>query len=110
MGPALVPTFQRRAVPGSQQHVLDIGSGSGLLAMMAVRAGAARVSSLEMVPAMAAVARHCIAANGFGAAIKVHELKSTDVEAESLTWHQPLQSGPVMVRRHKMRLMPVRLQ
>ena len=35
--------------------MLDIGSGSGLLAMMAVRAGAKRVSSLEMVPAMAAV-------------------------------------------------------
>jgi len=30
-------------------HVLDIGSGSGLLAMMAARAGATRVTALEMV-------------------------------------------------------------
>ena len=31
-------------------RVLDIGSGSGLLAMMAARAGALEVHSLEMVP------------------------------------------------------------
>ena len=38
--------------------MLDIGSGTGLLAMMAARSGATRVTSLEMVPALAAVARH----------------------------------------------------
>ena len=65
-------------------HVLDIGSGSGLLAMMAVRAGAERVSSLEMVPAMAAVARHCVRANCMSDRITVHEMKSTDIEAEAL--------------------------
>ena len=70
--------------PGATRHVLDIGSGSGLLAMMSVRAGATRVSSLEMVPAMAAVARHVVAANGMASQISVHEVKSTDVEAEAL--------------------------
>ena len=44
----------------AELHVLDVGSGSGLLAMMSVRAGADRVSSLEMVPAMAAVARYIV--------------------------------------------------
>ena len=66
------------------EHVLDIGSGSGLLAMMAVRAGAKRVSSLEMVPAMAAVARHVIDANGMSGAIRVHQIKSTDAQPEEL--------------------------
>ena len=79
---AIVRALQQR--PDACYHVLDIGSGSGLLAMMAMRAGARRVSSLEMVPAMAAVARHCVSANGYAESIRVHEIKSTDVEAAAL--------------------------
>ena len=41
-----------RERPRARAHVLDIGAGSGLLAMLAVRHGAERVSSLEMVSAM----------------------------------------------------------
>lgn len=60
----------RRAVrPGSR--VLDIGSGTGLLAMMAVRAGASEVITCEMNPLVAQAARKVIAANGYADTIRV---------------------------------------
>src|SRR5262249_40856432 len=59
----------RRAIrPGSR--VLDIGTGTGLLAMMAARAGAAEVVTCERNSAVAAVASEIITRNGF--ADKVH--------------------------------------
>lgn len=64
----------RKAVKG--RHVLDIGSGSGLLAMMAARAGAATVTTCEAVPAVAATARAIIEANGFASAISSHAKRS----------------------------------
>lgn len=60
----------RRAIkPG--MRVLDIGSGTGLLAMMAARAGAAQVYSCEMNPAVADAARDVVAANGLSDRIQV---------------------------------------
>lgn len=61
-------SFARQQGHGSSQEhggvsVIDIGTGSGLLAMMAARAGADRVVGLEMVAAMAAAAREIVAAN-----------------------------------------------
>lgn len=54
----------RRVVrPGSR--VLDIGAGSGLLAMMAARAGATEVVSCEMSAAMAGVAAEIVRLNGY---------------------------------------------
>ena len=82
---------------GRAPRVLDIGSGSGLLALMAARAGATVVHSLEMVPALAHVARHIVSANGYGGGgggggggeeeegvIRITTAKSTDVQAASL--------------------------
>ena len=59
----------RRAVPG--KHVLDIGSGAGLLSMMAARAGAAHVTSCEAVGVIAERARDIMARNGLAARITV---------------------------------------
>ena len=72
----------RRAVtPGT--HVLDIGAGSGLLSLMAARAGAGRVVACEENPAIADVATRIIAANGYGERIRVVTGNSTDLEMEA---------------------------
>lgn len=67
-----------RAAPG--RRVLDIGSGSGLLAMMAARAGAASVTTCEMQPVIAAIARTIVAANGFADRIGACAMKSDQLE------------------------------
>lgn len=69
---------------GARPRVLDIGSGSGLLAMMAARAGAAPVTSLEMVPQLAAVARHIVNVNGYGDVISIVGQMSTSVTADEV--------------------------
>ncbi len=69
----------RRAVkPGD--HVLDIGAGSGLLAMMAARAGAAQVTAAERIPELAHVAQRIADANGYGDRLKVVAKLSSDME------------------------------
>lgn len=73
----------RRAVtPGSR--VLEIGTGTGLLAMMAARAGAAHVFTCEMEPAVALAARDVIARNGLADRITVLSKCSTDVDPAEL--------------------------
>jgi type II protein arginine methyltransferase len=62
--------------------VLDIGSGSGLLAMMAARAGARHVYTCELNPAVAETAREIVAANGFADRITVLAGHSTGLDAE----------------------------
>jgi hypothetical protein len=60
----------RRAVqPGSL--VLDIGTGSGLLAMMAARAGAGSVVACERDPVLAEAAAEIVAQNGLSERIRV---------------------------------------
>jgi tetratricopeptide (TPR) repeat protein len=69
----------RRAVrPGDL--VLEIGTGSGLVAMMAARAGAAKVVSCEVLPLMADIAREVVAKNGLGERITILTRKSTQVQ------------------------------
>jgi type II protein arginine methyltransferase len=60
-------------------HVLDIGTGAGLLAMMAARAGAGHVTTCEMVGIVAEKAREIIALNGLAHRITVIGRKSTDL-------------------------------
>ncbi len=67
----------RRAAPG--KRLLDIGTGSGLLALMAARAGAAKVTTCETVGLMAARAREIIAQNGLSDRITVIPKSSTDM-------------------------------
>ena len=63
-----------RFAPG--RRVLDIGTGSGLLAMMAARAGAERVYACEENAMLAAAARAVIAANGLADRITVFDRHS----------------------------------
>jgi protein arginine N-methyltransferase 7 len=68
----------RRVAPG--RSVLDIGTGAGLLAMMAARAGAKWVASCEQTPWIAAKAREVVAANGLADQIKLIAKHSTDLQ------------------------------
>jgi tetratricopeptide (TPR) repeat protein len=65
----------RRVAAG--KRVLDIGTGAGLLAMMAARAGAADVVTCEMVDLVADHAREIIALNDLADKIKVIGKSST---------------------------------
>ncbi|MEE8333645.1 MAG: 50S ribosomal protein L11 methyltransferase [Alphaproteobacteria bacterium] len=68
----------RRAVrPG--MRVLDIGTGTGLLAMMAARAGAGHVTACESVGPLAEAAREIIALNGLTDRITVIHAASADL-------------------------------
>jgi tetratricopeptide (TPR) repeat protein len=69
-----------RKVIQSDSIVLDIGAGSGLLAMMAARAGAKHVTSCEKVKPIADMASKIVKLNGFSQQIKVVNKISTDLE------------------------------
>lgn len=66
------------------QRVVDIGGGSGLLAMMAARAGADQVVTVERVGDMAACATRVLESNGYGDKIKVVHGSSLDIKPEAL--------------------------
>ena len=69
----------RRAVkPGCQ--VLEVGTGSGLFAMMAARAGAAQVVTCERQPAVAAAALDSFVRNGYSDQIQVLSRDFADLE------------------------------
>jgi predicted RNA methylase len=59
--------------------VLDIGTGAGLLSLLAARYGAERVVSCEGVDRVADVAERVAARNGFGDRISIVRKWSTDV-------------------------------
>jgi type II protein arginine methyltransferase len=64
------------------KRVLDIGAGSGLLAMIAARAGAASVVACERDPMLAATARAIVAANGLADRITVLAAHSSQLDRE----------------------------
>ena len=59
--------------------VLDVGSGAGLLAMMAARAGAKKVYTCEMNETIATLADKIVVANGYSDTIKVIAKKSDEL-------------------------------
>ena len=52
-------------------RVLDLGTGTGILAIVALRCGAASVLALDLDPEAAHVASEVVAANGAGGAIEI---------------------------------------
>jgi protein arginine N-methyltransferase 7 len=72
----------KRAVT-AQTKVLEIGAGSGILAMMAARAGAQAVVTCEMAPAIAHAAQDIVALNGFAECVRVVAKKSYDLDPET---------------------------
>lgn len=77
---AFANAIARVVKPGAT--VLDIGTGAGLLAMMAARAGATCVVACETHPALAETAREIIARNGLQDTIRVIGASSTSIERE----------------------------
>ncbi|CAD5124274.1 DgyrCDS12566 [Dimorphilus gyrociliatus] len=64
---------------GVKANVLDIGTGTGLLSMLAARHGADKVTACEAFEPMAACALRIIAKNGFSDRIKLVSKRSTDL-------------------------------
>lgn len=58
--------------------VVDVGTGTGYLAMLAVRAGARRVYAVDAGSTMASLARQLIEANHMAAAVTLVQARSTD--------------------------------
>jgi len=61
----------------SESIVFDIGSGSGLLALIAARAGARQVFSCEINPTVAELAQDTVRLNGYDDRVKIINERST---------------------------------
>lgn len=72
--------IERAVRPGDR--VLDIGTGSGLLAMMAARAGAGEVVACEKDPLLADVADQVAASNGLSDRIRVIATSSQELDPD----------------------------
>jgi type III protein arginine methyltransferase len=70
--------MHRAIRPGCR--VLEIGTGTGLLAMMAARAGAAEVVTCESNPTIAATASEIVERNGLASRVRVIMKSSADLE------------------------------
>jgi len=65
---------------GKQARVLDIGTGTGLLSMMAVRCGADKVTACEAFEPMANCAAQIITRNGMADKIEIVRKRSTSIQ------------------------------
>ncbi len=68
-----------RQVASRDKLVLDVGTGSGLLALMAARAGAGQVVACEAQPSVAGVAATIIGRAGYGDRVTVVPKMSTEM-------------------------------
>lgn len=74
---AFAAALDRLVTPGA--HVLDIGAGTGLLAMLAVQAGAGRVTACEANPLLAEIARQVVAAHGLSDVVTIIPRHSSEL-------------------------------
>lgn len=65
---------------GANARILDIGTGSGLLSMMAARGGARQIVTCEAVPVIAETAKRIVARNGYETQIRVVDKTSQDLQ------------------------------
>lgn len=68
-------------ISGKDPHVLDIGTGTGLLACIAAEEGAKAVTACEMFVPMAQIAQDIIHENHFDSIVDVVNAKSTDIDS-----------------------------
>ncbi len=71
-----------KSVVTPESNVFEIGTGSGLLSMMAARLGAREVVTCEAVPLIAATAGRVISDNGFEKSIRIIPRRSTQLTPE----------------------------
>lgn len=72
-----------RAVVRPSDHVLDIGTGAGLLALLAAEAGARAVTTCEMVEVVAQEAQEIVSRSAFANRIRVVAKPSTDLQTDT---------------------------
>lgn len=88
---AIIKTIQTLAKTMKKIHVLDIGTGTGLLSMMAARAldqtinssCSLRITACEVFKPMAKIAKKCIEKNGLSDRIHVIDKRSTELDLEN---------------------------
>lgn len=72
-----IETMKKR---GKKANVLDIGTGTGLLAMLAAQHGADSVVTIEAFSPVSHIARKIIEVNGFKDKIKIVNKHSTEIK------------------------------
>ena len=70
-----------RELVQANDHVIDVGTGTGLLAMFAAKSGASRVYALEQA-AIARVAEQLVAKNGLDGVVQVLQKKAENFSSE----------------------------
>lgn len=76
---AIKEAIEVTKLQGKKANVLDIGTGTGLLAMLAARHGADSVVTIEAFSPISHIAIQIIETNGFGNKIKIINKHSTKV-------------------------------
>ena len=76
----LKSAIEMKRALGQPVHVLDIGTGTGLLSMMAAKLGADSITAIEEFRPMANCAEKIIAENGYQDKIKLVRKRSTSVQ------------------------------